>query len=163
MSLDTYQLVKVLPVVLSHESKQRQESPAKGVKACVAIVGVPTSLHTDISFRTLAIGERNEAGVSIATTVISIYVAVWLICLPFIFRTLQIIAHSETLIRWNLLRKPTENVGAGSQIYSHLEFQRGRNHTLASPMPLISCSLQNGKDQQLKMKSQETTKGLGTT
>lgn len=161
MNLNIYQLVKVLPVVLSHESKQRQESPAKGVKARVAIVGVPTSLHADVPFRTLAIRESNGAGVSRATIVISINVAVWFICLPFIFRTLQIIAHSETLTRRNLLRKPTENLGAGSQVHSHLEWQRGSNHTCVSDTIDILL-LQNGEDQQLKMKSQETTKGLGT-
>ena len=67
---DIYQLIKVLPVVLSHESKQRQESPAKSVEACVAIVGVSTSLHTDVSFWTLAARERNGAGLSRAVIAI---------------------------------------------------------------------------------------------
>lgn len=44
------QLEKVLPVVLGHESEEGEESPAERVKAGVAIVGVPPSLHTQVSF-----------------------------------------------------------------------------------------------------------------
>lgn len=40
-----YQLEKVLPVVLCHETEESQEGPAEGVVAGVAIVGVPPSLY----------------------------------------------------------------------------------------------------------------------
>ncbi len=48
-----YLLVKILPVVLSHQSEQGKEGPAKGIKACVAIIWIGTCFHTDMVFWTL--------------------------------------------------------------------------------------------------------------
>ena len=53
-----HQLVKILPKVLSHQSKQWQECPTECIKTCVAIVGVSTSFHTYISFWTLTTKEE---------------------------------------------------------------------------------------------------------
>lgn len=58
----SYQLIKILPVILSHESKQRQEGPAECVKARVAVIGVSPSLHTDVPFWTLSVKQRNNGG-----------------------------------------------------------------------------------------------------
>lgn len=44
-----YQLEKVLPVILRHETEQSQEGPAEGVVAGVAIVGVPASLDAFVA------------------------------------------------------------------------------------------------------------------
>lgn len=41
----SYLVVEVLPVVLSHEAEQRQEGPAEGVEAGVAVVRVPSRLQ----------------------------------------------------------------------------------------------------------------------
>lgn len=46
MSHSTDLLVEVLPVVLGHESEQREERPAEGVEAGVAVVWITTRLHT---------------------------------------------------------------------------------------------------------------------
>ncbi len=48
-----YLLVKILPVVLSHQSEQGKEGPAKGIKACVTIIWIGTCFHTDMVFWTL--------------------------------------------------------------------------------------------------------------
>ncbi len=53
------QLKKVLPVVLGHESEEGKKGPAKRVKAGVAEVWVPPSLHTRISFWTLSINRES--------------------------------------------------------------------------------------------------------
>lgn len=46
----TYKLVQILPVVLGHEAESRQESPAEGVEARVAVVGVrPEALQTHVA------------------------------------------------------------------------------------------------------------------
>jgi len=50
--MNAYQLVQILPEVLSHESEESKKSPTKGVKASVAIVWVASSLHARISLRT---------------------------------------------------------------------------------------------------------------
>ena len=39
-------LVEVLPVVLGHESEEREEGPAEGVEAGVAVIWIPTRFHT---------------------------------------------------------------------------------------------------------------------
>ena len=44
-----YQLEKVLPVVLRHQTEESQEGPAEGVKAGIAIVGVPPSLYAFVA------------------------------------------------------------------------------------------------------------------
>lgn len=44
-----YQLKKVLPVILRHETEESQEGPAEGVVAGVAIVGVPSSLDAFVA------------------------------------------------------------------------------------------------------------------
>lgn len=54
------QLEKVLPVVLGHESEECQEGPAKRVKAGVAKVGVPPSLHARKSFWALPVNTGQE-------------------------------------------------------------------------------------------------------
>lgn len=41
-----YLLIKVFPVVLSHESEKSQEGPAEGVKAGVAVVWITASFDT---------------------------------------------------------------------------------------------------------------------
>lgn len=56
--ISPHQLVKILPKVLSHQSKQWQECPTECIKTCVAIVGVSTSFHTYISFWTLTTKEE---------------------------------------------------------------------------------------------------------
>lgn len=38
--LITYQLVKIFPVVLRHESESWQEGPAESIETCVAVVWV---------------------------------------------------------------------------------------------------------------------------
>lgn len=53
------QLEKVLPVVLGHESEEGEEGPAKRVKAGVAIVGVPPSLHAQVSFWAISINRES--------------------------------------------------------------------------------------------------------
>lgn len=53
------QLEKALPVVLGHESEEGEEGPAKRVKAGVAIVGVPPSLHAHVSFWALSINTQS--------------------------------------------------------------------------------------------------------
>lgn len=53
------QVEKVLPAVLGHESEEGEESPAKRVKAGVAIVGVPPSLHAQVSFGALSISRQS--------------------------------------------------------------------------------------------------------
>lgn len=50
--LRPYQHVQVLPKVLGHEAEESQESPAKTVKAGVAIIWIATSLHACVAFRT---------------------------------------------------------------------------------------------------------------
>lgn len=40
-------LVEVFPIVLSHESEQREERPAERVEAGVAIVWITASFHTN--------------------------------------------------------------------------------------------------------------------
>ena len=56
--LVSYLLVKVFPVILCHQSKQGKEGPAKGVEACVTIVGVRTTFVAFISLWTLPAGDR---------------------------------------------------------------------------------------------------------
>lgn len=46
-------MIEVLPVVLGHQPEQRQESPAKAVKAGITIVRVPSYSQTVKSLRTL--------------------------------------------------------------------------------------------------------------
>lgn len=53
-----YQLEKVLPVVLRHETEESQEGPAEGVVAGVAIVGVPPSLHAFVALRAVPGSKR---------------------------------------------------------------------------------------------------------
>lgn len=55
------QLEKVLPVVLGHESEEGKEGPAEGVKARVAIVGVPACLQACESIRTLSIQKKKSS------------------------------------------------------------------------------------------------------
>ena len=49
------QLKEVLPVVLGHEPEESEEGPAEGVKAGVAVVGVPPRLYTLVALRTLPV------------------------------------------------------------------------------------------------------------
>lgn len=56
-----YQLEEVLPVVLCHEAEERQEGPAEGVIAGVAIVGVPPGFHALVTLGALP-GDRMGAG-----------------------------------------------------------------------------------------------------
>lgn len=46
-------LVKVFPVILGHQSKQRQEGPTKRVKAGVVVVWVPSHFDARVPIRTL--------------------------------------------------------------------------------------------------------------
>lgn len=57
-------LVKVFPVVLSHESEKSQEGPAKGVKAGVAVVGITASFDT---YETLWTEPANTHGYTLTT------------------------------------------------------------------------------------------------
>lgn len=56
-----YQLEKVLPVVLRHEPEESQESPAEGVIAGVAIVGVPPSLYAFVALRAVPGSKKGGA------------------------------------------------------------------------------------------------------
>lgn len=46
LPISTNLLVKVFPVVLSHESEKSQEGPAEGVEAGVAVVWITASFDT---------------------------------------------------------------------------------------------------------------------
>lgn len=48
-------MVEIFPVVLRHQAKQGQKGPSKGVKAGVAIVGVPSCLQTFKPIWTLSV------------------------------------------------------------------------------------------------------------
>lgn len=52
-------MIKVFPVILSHQSEEREKSPAERVKARVAVVWVPARLHTFKTIRTFPADERN--------------------------------------------------------------------------------------------------------
>lgn len=58
-------LVKVFPVVLSHESEKSQEGPAEGVEAGVAIVRITASFDT---YETLWTGPANTHRYTLNTT-----------------------------------------------------------------------------------------------
>ena len=46
-----YQHVKIFPVILRHEAEECQEGPSEAVKAGVAIVWIPPSLHACVALR----------------------------------------------------------------------------------------------------------------
>lgn len=46
-------LVKAFPVILGHQSKQRQEGPTKRVEAGVIVVWVPSHFDASVPLRTL--------------------------------------------------------------------------------------------------------------
>lgn len=47
-------MIEVLPVVLCHESEEREKSPSEGVEAGVAVVRVSSGLQTFKTIRTFA-------------------------------------------------------------------------------------------------------------
>lgn len=73
----TYQLEEVLPEVLRHEAEQRQESPAEGVVAGVAVVGVPPCLHALVSLRALPAKGQPASGPATAPCAPSACRAFW--------------------------------------------------------------------------------------
>lgn len=59
-----YLLVKVFPVILCHQSKQREEGPTKWVKAGVTIVWVPSHSVAWVPLRTLPATNRESVRLS---------------------------------------------------------------------------------------------------
>lgn len=51
-------LVEVFPVVLRHESEQREERPAEGVEAGVAVVGIASRFDTSEALWTEPVGAQ---------------------------------------------------------------------------------------------------------
>lgn len=58
--LSAYLLVKVFPIILSHQSKQREEGPTKSVKAGVIIVRVASKSHASVALGTLPATKRES-------------------------------------------------------------------------------------------------------
>lgn len=55
-------LVEVFPVVLSHESEQREERPAEGVKTGVAVVGITATFDTYVALWTESVSVHKSVG-----------------------------------------------------------------------------------------------------
>lgn len=56
----TYQHVQIFPEVLCHESEKRKKGPTEAVKACVAIVWVPSGFHAREALWTSSVRVSNR-------------------------------------------------------------------------------------------------------
>ncbi len=61
-------MIEVLPVILCHESEEREKSPSEGVEAGVAVVRVSSGLQTFETIRTFA-AETGRSGLLLCSDV----------------------------------------------------------------------------------------------